>query len=257
MPNARGASARYRRVVAVAQDVRLRQAAEAPTAKTIEEVVERMWAIEASLPPSDGVACFTHLYLAVTLAIRTASGRRSFRDERFLERLDVVFANLFFDALRLSLTRPAAVPRAWAALFEARSRPDVAKIQFALAGMNAHINRDLPVALVRTATELKVDLGNCAPERADYETVNGLLGATEKKVKREFLNGLAKEIDDVLGKLDDRIAMWNADKARETAWCQGQTLWTLRKLPPASAAFLQALDRTVGFAGRGLLVPLS
>jgi hypothetical protein len=243
--------------VAVGGDQRLRHAAEAPAARTIEEVVERMWAIEASLPATDGVACFTHLYLAVTLAVRTASAKQAFRDTRFLERLDVVFANLFFDALRLSFTRPSAVPSAWAALFEARSRPHVAKIQFALAGMNAHINRDLPVALVRTATELKLDLDHCAPEHADYDTVSKLLVAIEKKVKREFLNGLVKGIDDVLGKLDDRIAMWNVDKARETAWCQGQTIWALRKLPPASAAFLQALDRTVGFAGRGLLVPLS
>jgi hypothetical protein len=33
---------------------------------------------------------------------------------------------------------------------------DVAPIQFALAGMNAHINRDLPLALVATCTARKV-----------------------------------------------------------------------------------------------------
>ncbi len=237
-------------------DARLRLAAEAPPARTIDDVVARLEAIETSLPATDGVASFTHLYLAVTRNVRAASTKQRFLDERFLERLDVVFANLYLDAVRLSLTRPSAVPRAWAALFEARSRPQVARIQFALAGMNAHINRDLPVALVRTATELKLDLGSCPRERADYETVNGLLAATEAKVKREFLVGVVEAVDGLLGKLDDRIAMWNVVEARETAWCQAQTLWALRKLPPASAAFLGALDSTVGFAGRGLLVPL-
>jgi Family of unknown function (DUF5995) len=242
--------------VAVGQNQRLRHAAEAPAAKTIQEVVERLWALEASLPPTDGVACFTHLYLAVTLDVKTAAAKERFRNERFLERLNVVFANLFFDALRLSVTHPAAVPRAWAALFEARSRPHVARIQFALAGMSAHINRDLPVAVVRTATELKIDLEHCPAEYSDYQTVNRLLAVTERKVKRELLTGVVEEVDDVLGKIDDRIAMWDLAKARETAWCQAETLWTLRKLPPASAAFLDALDRTVGFAGRGLLVPI-
>lgn len=37
------------------------------------------------------------------------------------------------------------------ALFRARARRDVAPIQFALAGMNAHSSRDLPVARVRSA----------------------------------------------------------------------------------------------------------
>jgi hypothetical protein len=240
--------------VAVTQDERLRLAAEAPAARTIEEVVERLWAIEAALPERDGVACFTHLYLAATLNVKTA--RHRFLDERFLARLEVVFANLFFDALRLSVTRPAAVPRAWSPLFKTRGRRQIAKIQFALAGMNAHVNRDLPVALVRTATELKLDFADCPGEHADYRTVNGLLAATEEKIKRDLETGVAEEVEDVLAKVADRIAMWDVVHARETAWTHAQTLWALRKLPPASAAFLDALDGTIGFAGRGLLVPL-
>jgi Family of unknown function (DUF5995) len=242
--------------VAVGQDARLRHAAEAPPARTIDEVVARLRAIERSLPATDGVACFTQLYLAVTLDVRAAAAKRTFRDATFLDRLDVVFANLYLDALRLAFMRPAAVPRAWAALFEARSRPHISKIQFALAGMNAHINRDLPVALVRTATQLKLNLEHSVRERHDYKTVNGLLAATEAKVKRRFQTGLVEGADDVLGKLDDRIAIWDVTEAREAAWCQAQTLWSLRKLPPVAAAFLDALDGTVGFASRGLLAPL-
>ena len=208
-----------------------------------------MEAILAGLPENDGVAWFTRLYLAVTENVQAALRPRAFADARFLERLDVVFANLFFAALE----KP---PRAWAPLLACRAQPDTAPIQFALCGMNAHINRDLPVALVRTAAELGVDLGRASREHRDFTKLNALLAATEAAVKREFATGIVGLADGALGKVDDRIAMWDVGRAREAAWVQGQILWRLRDLPPLSRRYLDTLDRTVGFAGRGLLVPL-
>ena|SRR5512146_2121413 len=208
-----------------------------------------MEAILAGLPENDGVAWFTRLYLAVTENVQAALRPRAFADARFLERLDVVFANLFFAALE----KP---PRAWAPLLACRAQPDTAPIQFALCGMNAHINRDLPVALVRTAAELGVDLGRASREHRDFTKLNALLAATEAAVKREFATGIVELADGALGKVDDRIAMWDVGRAREAAWVQGQILWRLRDLPPLSRRYLDTLDRTVGFAGRGLLVPL-
>ena len=101
-----------------------------------------------SLPESDGVACFTRLYLSVTEGVEQQLGGFAFQDPRFLARLDVVFAGLFFSALDASRSDPSAMPRAWAPLVEARAARGIAPLQFALAGMSAHINRDLPVALV-------------------------------------------------------------------------------------------------------------
>ena len=82
----------------------------------------------------------------------------TFRDPSFLARLDVVFANLFLAALGAAKSDPAKLPRAWAPLVDARTTHGIAPLQFALAGMSAHINRDLPVALVATCTELGVGL---------------------------------------------------------------------------------------------------
>src|SRR5690348_4328557 len=109
------------------------------------EVIERLQAIDASLPTADGVAWFTKLYLRVTEAVAThVATAAAFKHPAFLTRLDVVFANLFFDAVQADARDPATVPKAWAPLFEARSANGIAPIQFAFAGMNAHINRDLP-----------------------------------------------------------------------------------------------------------------
>ena len=114
-----------------------------PQAVTVAQVIDRMEAIDAALTPRDGVASFNRLYLAVTLAVENEIARVRFRDTRFLASLDVAFANLYFAAL----ADTAKAPKAWAPLFEARNRRSIAPLQFALAGMNAHINRDLPVAL--------------------------------------------------------------------------------------------------------------
>ena len=44
--------------------------------------------------------------------------------------------------------------RAWQPLFALRAQPGTVSLQYALAGMNAHINFDLGLALVRTCRQL-------------------------------------------------------------------------------------------------------
>lgn len=230
-------------------------AGDAPT--TIAGVVERLAAVDAALPARDGVGWFVKLYAEVTRDVGAAVIPGSFRDPEFLVRLDVVFAGEFFGALRGSLASPAAVPKAWAPLFEGRAAPGIAPIQFALAGMNAHINRDLPIALVTTCEQAGVDLAAAAPERADFERVNGILATTEARVKRQFATGVVGLVDTALGDVDDRIAMWDVGRARDAAWVQALTLWTLRTIPALQRDAIDTLDRVIGFAGRGLLVPVA
>jgi hypothetical protein len=220
----------------------------------IDGVIRRMRAILRELPPEDGVAAFTRLYLAVTEAVSAQA--RQFENEPFLRALDVAFANLYFDALDALRSGSGAVPRAWAPLVEARGRPGVLPLQFALAGMNAHINRDLPVALVQTWKELALAPRRRSPERRDFRRVNALLEQTEARVKPTLVTGPVVAVDISLGRLDDVLAMWKVAKAREAAWVNAETLWALREAPALQRSFLRTLDRTIGLAGRGLLRPL-
>jgi|GEM_PF-3690539 len=50
--------------------------------------------------------------------------------------------------------------------------------------------------------------------------------------------------------------MWKVTRARDAAWTHAETLWALRRLPALRDAFVLALARTVGLAGRGLLIPV-
>ena len=56
-------------------------------------------------------------------------------------------------------------------------------------------------------------------------------------------------------RIDDVVAMWDVRRARDAAWTNGQALWALHDEPSLASAFLQSLDRMVGFASRGLMIP--
>ena len=214
-----------------------------------------MSAIDAALPETDGVAWFNKLYLEVTKAVQTAVVEGRFASSAFLERLDLVFAGYYFRAYETEDRDPRVVPAAWAPLFAARARDDVAPIQFGVAGMNAHMNFDLGLALVDAAREVGIDLERASPEHRDFEEVNSILVATEQRVKHWFATGFVAVVDRVFGRLDDVLAMWSVERARDQAWTTAETLVELAGAPSLRSEYLAALERLVGFAGRGLLIP--
>ena len=224
----------------------------------IDEVIRRLRAVETSAPPSDGVVCFARLYREVTEGVGAELTKKGLADARFLETLDVHFAGLFFSALDSYGRDPADTPPAWVPLFAERSRKGIAPLQFALAGMNAHINRDLPVALVATCRELGLDLREGSPEHGDFERVDALLARVETRVKSSYVTGWLAWVDRLvhrLRRIDDVLAMWDVDRARDAAWTNAQALWALGGEPPLASDYLLALDRMVGLASRGLLIP--
>jgi hypothetical protein len=221
----------------------------------IDDVLARLQEIDAALPAADGVACFNKLYLATTANVIAAANSGVFGGVRFVQTLDVAFGNLYFAALKANEVEARDTPRAWRALFGARARTDVAPIQFALAGMNAHINRDLPVALVRTFQGLKREPSPTSQEYEDYLRVNGVLAATEATVKEQYLTPLLHSLDRMFDGVDDVAAIWSIGEARGAAWVNAEALWRLRDWSALASDYLDALDGMVGFAGRGLLVP--
>ncbi len=219
----------------------------------VDAVLARMREIAEELDKSDGVARFNAMYLAVTAAVREELARGRFDDPLYLSRLAAIFARLYLDAYDADRSG-TPVPPAWAPLFEARSRPRIAAVQFALAGMNAHINRDLGVAVVAACTELDCEPKVGSPQHRDYLAMNDVLARVSDRVRRELLKGLLGVADAALGRVDDVISMWSVARARDAAWVHAETLWTLRGIPPLRDRYLGTLDRLVGLAGRGLLV---
>jgi hypothetical protein len=230
----------------------------APVA-SIEQVVNVMTAIELALPKSDGLWWFNHLYLRVTLGVRAAmdtSSSSAFSDRTFLERLDVVFANLYFDALAAAPQADAAPP-AWRPLLSSRTAASVHPLQFALAGMTAHINRDLPWGIVRVFEQLGGTPQPADTRHDDFERVNGILETVQAQIKQEFTTGVVATLDALTAPVDDRLATFSVRAARDTAWTNAEVLWALKPTPRLQQDYFDRLDRFTGFAARGLLAPLA
>ena len=108
---------------------------------------------------------------------------------------------------------------------ERRAAVGIESIQFALAGMNAHINHDLPVAMVSTCATLATS-PDAGQHFADYQKVDQLLDAAEQSI----------------------------NSARDLAWNNARLLWAVREDPLARGLFLDSLAASTALASRMLLV---
>jgi hypothetical protein len=224
----------------------------APT--TVAEVVDRLRAIDAECEAGDGVGVFNRVYLTVTeriaeiLESRPADPR--WADPELIADLDVRFAMLWLEAYD-AVTGGGTAPRAWASLFEARAGGRW-PIQYALAGMNAHIEHDLPLAVVRTCEARDLDIDDIW---RDYEAVNSVLAEVEADIRRSFLTEVGRAADERVGPVVHLVSAWKIDKARDVAWISAETLWALRRTTLLRGRFLSGLGATVGMASRVLLTP--
>ena len=222
--------------------------------QSVDDVVARLEAIDRALDPNDGVACFNRMYLIVTRLVRDRLGAGYFADPAAMHEVDVTFANLYLAAVDAD-SFGGRVPRAWEPLFARRADGGVASIQFAVAGMNAHINHDLAIAVVatRVASGTAPDAGTF---HADYLRVNELLAQVLQEVRQSFLDGAVLAADRDLAPVLDLVGTWSIEKARDAAWVNAGVLWRLRDVPPVRDAFADTLAGSVGLATATLLAPL-
>lgn len=235
-------------------DQQLLQIVRAQSPVAITDVIAIMQSIDGLLPNHDGLKWFNRLYLMVTQEVQTHPAAGRFKNPTWLTRLDVVFAKLYFTAIGDFLSGAANLPSSWKALFEARFRPGIDRIQFALAGMNAHINHDLALALLQADKELGLSPGLISPEHDDFENVNGLLETVLPSALKILATGILGELAQDTGKIGRFLAIWNIRVARDLAWDFADHL---RGSSAASQTVqLIAQDQLTGVIGRSLLLPV-
>jgi hypothetical protein len=118
--------------------------------------------------------------------------------------------------------------------------------------MNAHINRDLAVALDTTCSRRGGTLDRNSPRCRDFVAVNEILSAQMATAKRELFSRADRIADVALGPVDDLLEVWSITAARDNAWSHGAAL---HQLSPGSTkdAAMEAMDRTASLIGRLLL----
>lgn len=225
---------------------------------SLAEVIDRLTEIRDGAENASagcGIAQFSGLYLTITQSIsdHIRSGG-FFTDGRYLGRLDIAFANRYFDALR-AWAGGGRTPRSWSLLFDVPNDGEILAIQLAGAGVNAHINFDLAVATVDTGREMgDADLGR---RWDDYARINDVFGENMDALLDRFLeDGVAAGEDpeplSARGRLMTRIVA----AARQFAWEDAEVLWSLPRDSDGWAAKERHMDAVASLIGRGLLIDL-
>ncbi len=183
-------------------------------ANNIEEVIILLKQIIADEQArASTMAYFTILYHDVTVAVRDAIIEKRFEDNARMEKLDVIFANLYFDAYQGYLNNKPITP-CWQFSFESSTmfRPTI--LQHILAGMNAHINYDLAQAVVASAPDEITSLKN------DFMKVNTILSEQVDAVQDKLAKiwPVMKLLDAIAGRTDEAVIDFSMFKAREAAW---------------------------------------
>jgi hypothetical protein len=222
----------------------------APAPTTIGQVIKIMQQIDDCLSNNDGLKWFNQLYLAVTRQV-DLQPVTAWKDPEWLASLDVIFAGLYLHAIAGFLSADPSVPSSWTAVFEARYRTGVDRIQFALAGMNAHINHDLSLALLAVDAQMDVVPGPDSPEHVDYQAVNVLLNTVMPSALQVLATDTLGVLAEDTGKVGRLLAFWNICQARDLAWDFANHL---RGLSGATRqAALDAQDQITGVLGRAIL----
>src|SRR3954471_22660375 len=173
-------------------------------AQAVESVVGTMQSRLDSLTPEQAhLRAFLGTYRRTTLAVGKAVDGGAFEDPDWVEPWDVAFAGLYLLALdaRLSGAKPS---RPWRLAFDAP--PDLPALRHVLLGINAHVNYDLPQALLAVLSDDDfADASVMASRRRDHERIDGVLAGRVAAEDAE-LRADQSRLDRVLAPLNRRAS---------------------------------------------------
>ena len=218
-------------------------------AKTIDQVIEQLEAlIEHCIANKDRLGYFAALYHKVTVRVKEGIANKEFDDGARMERLDVIFANRFLEAVYQyqNKKQPSAC---WLAAFQAAQRRSPLVLQHLLLGMNAHINYDLGIAAVNT-----VGTQDIQTIRSDFNSINTIIGSLIFEVLSELnrvspllsLFGLHAGNPSIL-------IQFSITNARDGAWSFAEDLGGKQSNQPAYQNCMATRDDTIEKLGQSLI----
>jgi len=224
---------------------------------SIADVVEVLQKLDGVLDGTeDGLKWFNSLYLEVTLAVRERVVSGAFDSPQgttFIAALDAVFASFYFTALRNWFACVSA-PASWRVLFAERSNRSLARIQFALAGVNAHINRDLAPAIARTCKQGNLTPAHATAEYRAYTVLNDTLDDLINQAKRDLMVRLPGDLLPHAAEVEMAVGAWGIRASRESAWIHAEVLYQVGGEPLLTERLMGALDHAAALAGNALLI---
>ena len=241
-------------------------------ADAVEAVVATMQSrLDALTPEQAHLREFLGTYQRTTLAVGKAVDAGAVEDPEWVERWDVAFAELYLVALDAHLAGRTP-SRPWRLAFDAPA--DLPALRHVLLGINAHVNYDLPQALLAVISDDDfADATLMASRRRDHERIDGVLASrvaaedTELAVHgRTLTDRLLQPLNRLSSKRflrESRMKVWLNTESLQDARLQGRAAYATRlgELEVLSAARIadllapgQVLLR-LAVAGFGVVLP--
>jgi hypothetical protein len=173
---------------------------------------------------------FLATYLRTTAAVAEAVKSGVFEDEPWVEAWDVVFANLYLDALDADLAGVGRVPRPWRLAFDAPA--GLPALRYVLLGINAHINYDLPQALLAVISDEEFrDSALLHRRRRDHERIDAVLSGRVAAEDDELATRSGRTLlDRVLKPLNRGASKRFLREARQKVWRNTGALQEARRV---------------------------
>jgi len=207
----------------------------------IEELIARMAVLLESLETAGDKRRYFHAtYLRTTIAVAEEIRRGRFADADWVEQWDVAFAGLYLDALEGDMAGRAP-SRPWAIAFSAPA--GLPPLRHVLLGMNAHVNYDLPQALIAVISDEQFDdRALIARREADHRAIDDVLASRVAAEDDELtrISGPVPLLDQVLRPLSRLSTKRFLREAREKVWANATVLSRARRQDPAAYPALLA-----------------
>jgi len=231
-------------LVVVALITALPAHASLPPSRSLDEILARMAAIQRLYPADDGIARFNYVYGATTANMKAAIEAGRFNNPDFMRAFTIRFADHYLTAFDDFWNgRLDEVPLSWRPLFALHEKvTEFEPVQFVIAGMDAHIGRDLPVTLAQLFAGEAGYPERDSALRADYDLVNVILRETFAQVHDHILTRCEDPLGALFCMFSDGTAIPTIAAIRRKAWFDGHALWRLQTAPATRATYLGGLD---------------
>lgn len=165
-------------------------------------------------------AVFGLAYLRVTENVRDANRHGWFKDRLWLNRLDALFAHMYFTTMD-TYAKGGSVPPAWRVALDDTKSQKLTGLGDFMINMNAHINNDFPRALVADGLTAK----NGASHKVDHNAYNDRLDSLYGPVFNEEMRRFDPSFNDYYaGGLTGTVAGLIMRGWREMVWRNAEAL---------------------------------
>jgi hypothetical protein len=222
-----------------------------PPMTNIAEVLTRLEQIIVWAEAHDSpLGYFAALYHRMTAAVQADIAQGVFENGSRMERLDVLFAQRYFNAFD-AWQAGQPTTKSWQIAFQSAENQDITVMQHLLLGINAHINLDLGIAAANTRPGDSI-----YGLRVDFNRVNDTIAALTDRTQARLADIWLPFgwLDHLLQTDDEGWVNFSIATARGAAWKSAVAL-AFAQGAEAEKAYIQNLDAAVALLATSIAAP--